>query len=252
MARLSVVIIGKNEEKNIEECIESVKFADEIIYFDNGSQDTSKALAKKKGATVFDVLGNDFSSRKNIAYKKAKYEWILSIDADERVTSELQSEIISTIGSSEPQTYSAFAIPRKNIILGKELKYGGWWPDYVVRLFLKKDFNLVKGVLHEQPQFKGKLGYLKSPLIHKKHDNLSDMLAKTNEWSEVEAKLMFDANHPPMNVPRFLTAGFREFWHRVVVKRGFFDGTEGVIYSLYQVISRLISYMKLWEMQLKK
>jgi hypothetical protein len=108
-----------------------------------------------------------------------------------------------------------------------------------------------EGDLHEQPKYKRKLGYLEHPLIHRKHDNLEEMVEKTNDWSAIEARLMFEANHPPMNVARFISAMFREFWLRMIKKRAFFDGSVGIIYAIYQTYSRFVSYAKLWEMQIQ-
>jgi glycosyltransferase involved in cell wall biosynthesis len=251
MSTIAAVIIGKDEKEKIADCIRSVEWANEVLYFDNESTDNTLDVVKKTKAKIHYLRGGDFASRKNNAFKKVKQDYILSIDADERITPELKFEILGILKKPN-DTNSAYAIPRKNIILGKHLTHGGWWPDFVIRLYKKNDFREVQGELHEQPTFSGKLGYLKNPIVHHKHDNLSEMVDKTNIWSGVEARLMYDANHPPMNLIRFATAGMREFWLRMISKQGFLDGTEGVIYSLYQVISRLLSYSKLWEMQINK
>ena len=131
------------------------------------------------------------------------------------------------------------------------MRYGGWWPDYVIRLFRKRYLRGYKNDLHEEPVYNGNLGYVKAPFIHVKHDNLTAMMEKTNMWSEIEAKLMFEAHHPSMNVSRFLSAMWREFWLRMIKNRGFMDGIEGMIYALYQVYSKFVSYAKLWELQIK-
>jgi hypothetical protein len=129
------------------------------------------------------------------------------------------------------------------------MKNGGWWPDYVKRLFVVKKLHSWKGKLHEEPIFEGKLDYLNNPLTHLKHDDLESMVVKTNKWSETEAALMFEAKHPPMNIFRFASAIYREFFLRMIKKKAFLDGAEGIIYALYQVYSRFISYAKLWELQ---
>ena len=131
------------------------------------------------------------------------------------------------------------------------MKHCGLWPDFVLRLIKKDKLKGWYGELHEQPIIDGEISHLKEPFVHIKHKNLSDMVDKTNEWSEIEAKLMYDAHHPKMNMFRFASAGFREFWKRMILQVAFLDGTEGVIYGMYQVFSRLISYSKLWEMQLR-
>lgn len=250
---ISVVVIAKNEEKKIGDCLNSVKWADEIILIDNGSIDKTAIIAKKFGANVVSIKKGAYSDLRIEGLKKAKCKWILYVDADERVTPELEGEILEKIKTQGWQTEKlvAYAIPRENVILGKKLIHGGWWPDYVKRLFNKNKLKKWVGELHEEPVFDGELGLLQKPLIHLKHDNLSDMVEKTNIWSEVEAKLMLEARHPSMNIVRFFSAMFREFWLRLIKQKAFLDGVEGVIYALYQVYSKFISYAKLWEMQLQ-
>jgi glycosyltransferase involved in cell wall biosynthesis len=246
--RLTVIIIARNEEEKISKCLQSVNWADEIVLVDSGSKDKTVEIAKGHKALVEEISGGNFSSWRNIGARKASHPWLLYIDADETVTESLQEEIKRAVASGEK---SAYAIPRKNIILGREMKHGGWWPDYVVRLIKKDKLNKWRGKLHEQPEIKGKVGYLKNHLIHEKHDNLFDMLKKTNEWSEVEAQLLFEANHPKMVWWRFFRIMMTEIWLRLVKLRGYKDGAEGVIYSIYQMWSRFITYAKLWEMQLQ-
>ena len=253
--KLSAIIIAKNEEKKIGGCLKSLAgLVDEIIVVDNDSIDKTVNISKSYGAKIFEYKGGSYSDWRNEGLKKAGGVWILYVDADERVTPELRDEILELVSSIKypVSPHSAFAIPRRNIILGKELKHGGWWPDYVKRLFRKNKFIKWVGELHEEPTFEGDLGHLKNPLIHIKHDNLYEMVEKTNSWSEIEARLMLKANHPPMTVPRFLSAMFREFWLRMVHHAAFLDGPEGIIYALYQVFSRFTSYAKLWELQIKK
>lgn len=243
--KISAVILTKNSEGLIDECLKSVSFAQEIIVLDEYSTDKTKEKASKhKNTKVFDAP-KDFSKKRNLGLKKAKHEWILYVDVDERVTPELEKEILKISDDC------SYAIPRKNIIFKKEFKHTGQYPDYVKRLFKKE--NLIKwtGELHEEPVFKGKLKHLKSPLIHKNHNSLEDMVLKTNEWSQIEAELMYKAKHPKMNVFRFFSAMFREFFLRMIKQMAFLDGVEGIIYAIYQVFSRSISYAKLWEMQIK-
>ncbi len=255
---ISVIIIAKNEEKKIGDCLESVKWADEIIVVDSGSEDETVDIAKKHGARVVRHTKGGFSDWRNRGAKEAKGDWLLYVDADERVTPELRREIQSV---TQKSLYNAYAIPRKNIVLGKELTHGGFGKfDYVKRLFKRDKLKKWTGQLHEEPNYsyegkittgkKGELGHLRNKLIHIKAQALSEMVRKTNEWSEIEAKLMYEADHPPMNVPRFFSAMFREFWFRMVKKKAFLDGSIGIIHAFYQVFSRFVSYAKLWEMQL--
>lgn len=249
--KISAVIIAKNEEEKIAGCLESVSWCDEIILIDTGSDDETISIAKRNKAKVFKYSKGSYSEWRNQGLKQAKGYLIFYIDADERVTPELKQDIIRLVNLNKnfnPEI-SAYAIPRRNFILGREMKHGGWWPDYVKRLFVKNKLKKWTGDLHEEPVFDGVLGHIENPFIHLKEDNLSDMVVKTNRRSEIEAKLMFDSNHPEMNIIRFISAIWREFWYRIIIKKAFLDGTEGMIFGIYQVYSRFISYAKLWEMQ---
>lgn len=247
---ISAVVIAKDEEKMLPFCLKKLGWVDEIVVIDNGSSDATAKIAKAQGARVVAYpSGKNYSELRIKGREEAKSDWILYIDADERVTKELKKEIKEIISSNN--ALGAYAIPRRNFVLGHELRHGGFWPDYQKRLFRKADLRLWKGEVHEEPDYKGDLGKLKNPMIHEKHETLSEMVEKTNYWSEVEGRLMFDANHPPMNIPRFLSAMFREFWLRMVVNKAFLDGKIGVIFAFYQVFSRFVSYSKLWELQLK-
>lgn len=266
---ISAIVVAKNEEEKLPDCLESLRWCLETIVVDNASIDRTAEIAKWFSARVVKAPEEytlNYSKLRNMGLEKSRGEWILYVDADERVTPELRDEIKEIINKqwfdkltipSKVEglsiiNYSAYAIPRRNIILGKEMRHGGWWPDYVKRLYLKEKFKSWGGELHEEPRFEGGLGHLENPLIHIKHDNLSEMVEKTNKWSEIEARLMFESNHPHMNFVRFASVALREFWLRMVKHMAFLDGNEGVIYALYQVYSRLISYAKLWEIQLKR
>ena len=227
----AIILIGGKYDKNLlEKCLASVSWTDEIVKIET------------------DNLKGNFSDWRNLGAKRAKSEWILYVDADEEITTSLKEMILQVIGSNE---FAAYAIPRRNIFLGHEMHWGGWRPDFVVRLIKKDKLKGWFGKLHEQPRINGTICHLKEPLIHRSHRNLSDMVEKTNEWSEIEAKLLYDSGHPKMNIFRFFSAGFREVWYRGVVKLGFLDGTVGVIEIIYQTFSRLITYSKLWELQIK-
>lgn len=225
-----VILVGKILDKNIyKKCLKSVSWCDEIIKIDT---------SKIKGS---------FSQWRNEGLKKTKSEWVLYIDIDEVVGTDLRQEILDLVKRN--QLLGCFAIPRRNFIFGKEFKYSGQYPDYQKRLFKR---SLLKGWIndvHEEPIFIGKLNHLKNPILHYKNISISQMIDKTNEWSEIEAKLMFDAKHPQMNIIRFMSAGFREFWLRFVKQKAYMDGGKGIIYGIYQVYSKLISYSKLWEKQ---
>jgi glycosyltransferase involved in cell wall biosynthesis len=250
---ISVIVLTRNEEPVITDCLESVRWADEIVVIDHGSTDKTLEIVKKFG--VKEIINapenSNFSDRRNLGVKEASGEWLLYVDADERVTPELKREILSIVHSSSFKSQmSAYAIPRKNIRLSKVLYHGGWWPDYVLRLIKKEKLKSWKGELHEQPRVEGEVGKLKEAFVHFSHrGSFEHKLQNTINWSKIEAQKMYDANHPTMTVFRFLSAMWREFFRRMIKYQAWRDGLEGVIEAIYQVFSVFISYARLWEMQ---
>lgn len=249
--KISGIVLARNAQELIKDCFESIDWLDEIVLVDTGSSDKTVEIAKNFGAKIIKSSSGNFSDWRNLGAEKAGGEWLLYIDTDERVTPLLRKEILSTI-SHQPLTisYIAYAIPRRNILLDHEMKWGGWWPDYVLRLIKKDSLISWQGELHEQPRLKGQIGKLKNPLIHISHRTLSEMVDKTNDWSMVEAKLLYKSAHPKMTWWRFISVAFREFWFRGILKLGFLDGAVGVIEIIYQMFSRMITYAKLWELQI--
>ena len=246
---LSVVIITKNEEKRIGVCLESVKWADEIIILDNGSEDKTLSIVRKYTDKIFEVKIPDFAKLRNLGMEKTKGDWVFFIDADERAGDLLKKEIEVMVTLSD---FSAYAISRRNIIFGKEVKYGPFWPDWVIRLIKRSDFEGWVGSIHEQPKFKGKLGYSINSLLHLTHRNIDQTVIKSLEWSKIDAKLRFEKNHPRMSGWRFLRILVSEIFHQGILRRGFFNGSVGTIDSIVQAFSMFITYVRLWERQQPK
>jgi len=244
---LSAIIITKNEEDMIRDCLISLKFSDEIIVVDTGNIDRTNEIATSYKAKIIKSVNKDYSQFRNDGLKAAKGNWVLYVDADERVTPLLKNEIEHIISSYE--TESAYAIPRQNIFLGKEMYYGGWGNDYVIRLFLKKNLTEWKNPLHEEPVFIGELGKLTSKLVHFSHRDLSSMLEKTLGFTNYEARLRYEINHPPVVAWRLSRVMLTEFWLRFVKLSAWRDGTKGVIDGVFQVFNSFVIYARLWEMQ---
>lgn len=243
---LSVVIIAKNEEERIGTCIVSVKWADEVVVVDNGSDDKTKDIAKKYTDKVFSYTGEDFSALRNFAMEKTGGDWVFYVDADERVLEPLKEEILNLISEDDA---SAYAVSRRNVIFGQEEKYGPFWPDWVIRLLKKDQFESWVGKVHEQPVFKGKLGYTKNSLLHLTHRDVDQIVLKSLEWSNIDAKLRLDANHPKMTGWRFIRILFTELYNQGIKRKGFFAGTVGVMDCLMQTVSMIITYIRLWQLQ---
>lgn len=244
---ISILIISKNEEEVIEECIKSVKaLADEIIVVDDSSDKTAE-IAEKLGAKVIHNNFKNFSDQRNEALKHARNEWIFYIDADERATPKFIDEVRERIKKS-PDNIAGFFVKRKTFYFGRDWNF----TDKVERVFKKSKLLGWKGVVHETPSVDGKMEIIDEPILHYTHRNLSQMLEKTNKWSEYEAKLRFDANHPKMNILRFVRVIMTGFLKSYVKEKGYKNGTAGMIEAIYQGYSMFITYSKLWEMQNKK
>ncbi len=249
MSKISAIILFGNRENEIEKCLKSIKWVDEIIGVNIGSNDRTQELIKKFRKDARIVKGGEgfFSKWRNIGANKAKSDWLFYIDTDESVTDKLRKEILKKI---KVEKYSAFQIPRKNFFLGKEFK--SEWPDYVTRLIKKDKLKKWEGSIHEQPIIEGKIGRLKNPLIHVTHRNLGQMLEKTIKWSWLEAENRYKAGHPPMKVWRFFRVMFTEFINQFFKKKRYIDGVEGWIEGIYQMFSVFITYVRLWQLQNKK
>ena len=168
----------------IEDCLVSVDWADEIVVVDSGNTDRTNAIALAHGARIVTFPGSGYARFRNAGLKAAAGDWILYVDADERVTPQLRQEIEKIV--SQPTTHNlqptTYQIPRRNIFLGRVMRYGGWGGDRVVRLFKRSSLKGYRGALHEQPEFTGELGTTASELVHFSHRDLSSMLNKTLEF----------------------------------------------------------------------
>src|SRR4030042_1072840 len=192
--KISAVVLNKNEEAFVHDCLESLAWVDEIVFLDGGSTDDSVKIAGEFRARVIKQEGKGFAQWRNQGLKEAKNEWVLFLDIDERITPLLRKEIEDLL-VKEVQ-FSAYAIPRRNLLLGKELRHGGWYPDYVKRLFIKKDLHQWVGDLHEEPVFDKELGKLINPMVHLQPEKIEPALKKSIKWSEMEERLLHQANHP--------------------------------------------------------
>lgn len=243
---LSVIVITKNEQDRISACLESVKWADEVVVVDNGSTDETLEIVKKYTQKILTFKDQDFATLRNKGMEQTKGDWVLYLDADERVLDPLKKEIEVLVTFAN---YSAFALSRKNIIFGSEVKYGPFWPDWVIRLLKREAFETWVGKVHEYPKFKGELGYGKNSLLHLTHRSVDQIVLKSLEWSKIDAKLRYDAKHPKMTGLRFLRIFFTETFNQGFKRGGFFNGTIPVMDSILQIFSMFITYVRLWQMQ---
>lgn len=246
MTKISAIILAKNEENRIKDCLESLAFCSEIILVDNGSTDETALIAKKQGALVISSDTLSFAELRNIGLKKALGDWVLYVDADERVTSGLEQNILKAVSSNSE--FHAFTIERENYYLGNHK-----WPvtERLERLFIKKYLLGWYGELHESPRVEGKIGKLDGVLRHYSHRTLTEMLNKTIVWSDVEARLRLDSRHPKISWWRLYRVTISGFWNSYISQNGWKAGTAGLVESIYQAFSMFITYAKLWELQQK-
>ena len=243
---ISALVLVKNEEESINGCLKQLSFVDEIIVLDQDSQDKTCDIARKYTYKIFSTNGLAFDKNRELLASYAKCNWLLYIDADERLTTTGITEIKKTISQD---TFDAYYFPRRNYILGKFLKHGGWWPDYTPRLFKKNKLKGWFGQVHESPRVEGELSYLKEPINHYTARSVSAMLAKTTIWARIEAKLYFQAKHSKVTIFKVVKAFFSEFLSRYIIKLGFLDGRIGLVEAIYQAYHRCAVLIYLWELQ---
>lgn len=237
---LSVVIVTLNEENKIRDCLESVKWADEIIVVDSKSQDHTVDIARKYTSKVYqqEYLGG--GPMRNLGIARADGDWILTIDADERVTDELHAEIQEILKSPQSDGYY---IARKVYFLGKWIKHCGWWPDYALRLFRKSKGGYDEHLAHAKVLIKGKTARLKSPLLHFTVTSLSECFTKINARTD----LMVQENGASTSLFKTLSHAWVAFFSTYFIKRGFLDGKEGLILAILSFYYTFMKYIKLWE-----
>ena len=246
---ISALVLTKNEEEMIEDCLKQLRFADEIVIVDQNSEDFTLKIARKYTDRIFKSSANDFALNRNTLKDQAKGKWLLYVDADERLSQELIKEIKIAISKNE---FGAFYIPRKNYVLGKWLRHGGWWPDYAPRLFAKSKLEKWEGVVHESPVISGKIGCLKTPIEHLSARSMSQMFSKSIKWAKIEADLFLKHGHRPVGIASILKLSSYEFIRRYFLKLGFLDGVVGLIEGIYQSLHQAMVLTYLWELQNKK
>ncbi|MGA9667385.1 MAG: glycosyltransferase family 2 protein [Gallionella sp.] len=241
MTRLSVIIIAKNEAANIRACIESVRWADEIIVVDSGSSDATVKIAHELGAQVHVHDWPGFGMQKNRALSYATREWALSIDADERVTPELKDQLIKAIeGGSE----DGFYVPRLSQFCGKFIRHSGWYPDYVLRLFRKDKARFSDDLVHESVILRGRAGKLSSPLLHYSYRTGADVERKVELYSSTAAQQMFDRGKAASSADAPVRSAWA-FFRTYCLRLGFLDGMAGLNVALMNARTTYLKYKKL-------
>lgn len=249
MPKLSIVISAYNEEKMLPDCLESIKkLADEIIVIDNSSTDTTAEIAKKYTKHVYTQKNDptNIDMQKNFGFSKAAGEWVLSIDADERVTPDLAKEITETIKNTKE---TGFWIPRKNILFGKWIEHTGWYPDEQLRLFLRGKGEYVAKHVHEDLRIEGTTGHLTQALVHENYQTIRQFIERNMlryAPNEAEAILNDGYTFSYLDALRFPA---QEFLRRYFAWEGYKDGLHGLILSLLLAAYHLAIFAYIWEKQ---
>lgn len=246
---LSVVILSKNEALRIGECIDSVLgWADEIILIDDFSTDATVKIAELKGITVIIKKMYNEGKHRNWAYAQAKHAWVLSLDADERVSPELREEI--TVLDLKSSKYSAYAIPRKNYIGDYWVKHGGQYPSAQLKLFQKDKFRYEEVQVHPRAFLEGTCGHLGKDIIHYSYRDFSDFLSKLNRQTTLEAEKWI-ATGRKMSFGHALWRTIDRFFRKFIGKKGYRDGFVGFMLAVFDSIYQVVSYAKYWELKRK-
>ncbi len=242
--QISVCIITLNEEVNMRECLQSLQWADEIIIVDSGSKDQTLKICKEFGAKIFHHPFAGFRDQKNFALDQAKNEWILSIDADERVTGELQDEISTLI--REDLNINGYFIPRLNFYGSKFIRHSGWYPDFVLRLWKKSKGRWSGKNVHEKVVISGKVGYCKNAIKHYTYRNASDYMKRINLYSTLLAMEKYRLGKR-FSFLRLLVKPVLRFFKSYIWKLGFLDGVEGLVIATSSSYLTFIEEVKLRE-----
>ena len=254
---ISVLIETYNEEKNIADCIKSAQLLTRlVVVVDMQSTDHTVEVAKKMGTTVipFEIHPLYVEPAREFGIRQIKTDWVMILDADERMTkalaheiTDLPAEALAKEGLTDSTKITYYKIPRKNIFAGKKwLQHGGWWPDEQMRLIKTSAFQSWPTNIHSTPLIKGKMGYLKEPFLHYFHGDLQSMVEKTIIFEDIESGLLYKAGRP-ISIPLFFRKFLGELWRKLFKNKGFKDGEIGIIESIYQAFSKTITYLFLYE-----
>jgi glycosyltransferase involved in cell wall biosynthesis len=242
-AGLSVVLIARDEEGSIGAALDSVQWADEVVVVDSGSTDRTVEIARARGAKV--MVTSDwpgFGAQKNRALDQATREWVLSLDADERVTPELRQEIAAVVAAGGP--HDAYEMARLSSYCGHFMRHGGWWPDRVTRLFRRGSARFSDDLVHERVVVKGSTGRLKGHLLHRAYEDLEEVLRKTDQYSTAGASMRHAAGERG-SVTRAVAHGLWAFFRTYVLRAGFLDGRHGFMLAVSNAETTYYRYVKL-------
>jgi glycosyltransferase involved in cell wall biosynthesis len=244
--KISATVITKDEEVNIAGCLQSLAWTDEIIVLDSGSNDKTVEIAKTYTDKVFVETWRGQGRQKNRAVELAAGPWIVSLDADERISPELAREIRRAIGDD---VQAAFAVRRKNMYQGKWIRHCGWWPDWVKRVFKKNDAHFSTDAIHDSLQTAGSVKRLKNPILHYSFNSPEDFLTRTCSYAHHQA-IEMHRNGRRASAWTAISHAVFAFLHTYITRLGFLDGTAGVLISVSNFVGVFYRYMMLRHLNL--
>ena len=246
---LSVAIITRNEEANLERTLGSVAWADEIVVLDCGSSDRTEEISRKFRARFFVEEWKGFAAQKNSALEKCACDWLLSLDADEALSDELAKEIWELLEGDPP--FDGYALPRRNLFLGRWMRFGGFYPDPKLRLFRRGAAEFEARPVHETVHFPGKAGRLKGDMVHNAYPTLTAYIAHMDRYSTLGAERVVSTGKWGREWPAFVANvalnPAATFFYNYFFRLGFLDGREGLLLHLYHSVYVSWKYAKAWE-----
>ncbi|MFZ2386890.1 MAG: glycosyltransferase family 2 protein, partial [Polaromonas sp.] len=227
----------------IEDCLRSVAFADQVVVLDSGSTDDTVQIARSMGADVSTCTDwQGFGIQKNRALALVNSDWVLSLDADERVPPELQAEIRAVL---QDPAFDVYSFPRLSSYCGQYMRHSGWYPDRVTRLFRRQSAQFSDDLVHEKILTSSKVGQLNSPLLHESFRSLETVLEKVNRYSTAGARSLLDKGETT-SLGKALGHGLWAFIRTYLLRRGFMDGRMGLVLAISNAEGTYYRYLKLW------
>jgi len=246
---VSAIVIALNEEKNIAACLESLRFADEIVVVDSGSTDATRDIARRYTDKVFDVPWKGFGPQKQAAVERASHDVVLNVDCDERVTPELAGEINRLLAGED--FAAAYTVPRRTFIGGKEIRHCGWYPDRTTRLFDRTKARFTADLVHERVDVSGETRPLCNHLLHYSFSGIGEILGKMNRYSDLSARQMHERGRKWGILDLTVRPAFA-FLKTYFLRLGWLDGVEGLVVSLSTALLTFTKYVKLRELERKR
>lgn len=247
MQEISVIVITYNEEHNVERCLRSVRWADEIIVVDAFSTDKTVEICRRLNAKVIQRKWEGFALQKQFALSSASHSWVLLLDADEEVPADLRKEIESVL-SSQPN-FVGYEITRKSFFLGKWMQYGGWYPGYELRLFRHEKVRMNVRQVHGEFDVAGRVSHLSAALLHYTYNSIHQYIEKMNAYTSLDVLNELGDRSKRIRWYHFVLNSLSAFLRMFISLKGYRDGVHGFLLAYYSGLSAMVSYSKCWEYQ---